>query len=260
MRRGGRNAFVYVFFGLLFFTSACNTDAKEENLTREEAIIAKTIEKGESVDSFMIEMGMYEDYIWEDGSTEYDYVFLSGTDFLERSHSRSTQKYGNEETETIGFLAEIYRDTEEVYLNMNNEGWRKANPSDYQYEMTEYEGAIDFLGNIQNMREVMIKENESEYEISYSGEDESLYEGYALPSPLIKEATSFVVTGSPEVFFRIEKEDYTIREFTTKFFYEDEAESGAEAILTVETYFDEINEVEDVVIPNEVIEEAKVNE
>ncbi|WP_350006441.1 hypothetical protein [Shouchella clausii] len=74
MRRGRRNAFVYVILGLPIFMAACNTDAKDEHLTTEEAIIAKTIEQAESVESYAIEGGILEDFLWEDGSSEYNYL------------------------------------------------------------------------------------------------------------------------------------------------------------------------------------------
>ncbi len=62
------------------------------------------------------------------------------------------------------------------------------------------------------------------------------------------------------MFLRIDKEDYTVLEFTTKFFYEDEAGSDSNSVLTVELRFDDINEIEDITIPAEVIKEAEQNE
>ncbi len=111
MRRDGRNAFVYVFFGLLIFTAACNIDAKDEHLTREEAIIAKTIEQAESVDSYIVEGGIRDEIIWEDGRSEYNLLLLSGSMIksLERSHTQITEKYGFEETESTITSGELYR-------------------------------------------------------------------------------------------------------------------------------------------------------
>lgn len=261
MRRRGRNAFVYVFFGLLIFTSACNTDAKEENLTREEAIIAKTIEQAESVESYTIEGGILEDFLWEDQSTEYNYLLVSSIKIPERTHSQVVQEYGIGETETTVFTSELYRNTKDVYINLDNKGWKKSEePNDFEYDYTGYEAPIMFLEQVENVDELTVEETENEYEIRYSEPHESFYDIYGPPSEASKNGTVFVETGSPEVFLVIDKANYTIREFTTKFFYEDEAGSDSKSVLTLELRFDDINEVEDFEIPDEVIEEAKQNE
>ncbi|MFP7335074.1 DUF6612 family protein [Shouchella clausii] len=117
-----------------------------------------------------------------------------------------------------------------------------------------------FLEQLENVDELMVEETENEYEIRYSEPDESLYDIYGPPSDAVKNGTVFVETGSPEVFLVIDKANYTIREFTTKFFYEDEAGSDSKSVLTLELRFDDINEVEDFEIPDEVIEEAEANE
>ncbi|MFB4258002.1 DUF6612 family protein [Shouchella clausii] len=261
MRRDGRHAFVYVFFVLLIFTSACNTDAKEEDLTREEAIIAKTIEQAESVESYAIEGGILEDFLWEDGGSEYNYLLLSSIKIPERTHSQVVQEYGIGKTETTVFSSELYRNTKDVYINLDNEGWEKSEESnDFEYDYTGYEGAIIFLEQLENVDELTIEETENEYEIYYSEPDESLYDIYGPPSDAVKNGTVFVETGSPEVFLVIDKANYTIREFTTTFFYEDEAGSESESTATMELRFDKINEIEDFEIPDEVIEEAEANE
>ncbi|WYQ41998.1 DUF6612 family protein [Bacillus sp. FSL W7-1321] len=261
MRRGGRNAFVYVFFGLLFFTSACNTDAKEEHLTTEEAIIAKTIEQAESVESYAIEGGILEDFLWEDGSSEYNYLLLSSNKIPELTHSQVVQEYGIGEFETTVFTSELYQNAKERYINLDDKGWKKSeDPKDIEYDYTEYEAPIMFLEQLENVDELMVEETEAEYEIRYSEPNETLYDIYEPPSEASKKGTVFVETGSPEVFLVIDKADYTVREFTTTFFYEDEAGSDSEGTATLELRFDDINEVEDFEIPDEVIEEAEANE
>ncbi|GIN09790.1 hypothetical protein J1TS1_39350 [Shouchella clausii] len=261
MRRGGRNAFVYVFFGLLTFTSACNTDAKEEHLTTEETIIAKTIEQAESVESYAIEGGLLEDFLWEDGSSEYNYLLLSSIEIPERTYSQVVQEYGIGEFETTVFTSELYQNAKERYINLDDKGWKKSDdPKDIEYDYTGYEAPIMFLKQLENVDELTVEETENEYEIRYSEPDASLYDIYGPPSDAVKNGTVFVETGSPEVFLVIDKADYTVREFTTTFFYEDEAGSDSEGTATMEMRFDDINEVEDFEIPDEVIEEAEANE
>ncbi|PAF25973.1 hypothetical protein CHH61_10860 [Shouchella clausii] len=263
MRRGGRHAFVYVLFGLLFFTAACNTDAKEENLTREEAIIMKTIEQADSVDSYTVEGGLLEDFVWGDGSTEYNHLLgtVSRIESLQLAYRQYRQEYSNGQTETTVFTGQIYQNEDDVYINVDDEGWKtRSEPDRFEYEYTDYEAAITFLERVENMEEVRIEETENEYEIRYSEPQESLYDIYGPPSEASKNRTVFVENGSPEVFLIINKSDYTVREFTTKFFYEDEAGSDSKGVLTLELRFDDINEVEDFEIPDEVIEEAEANE
>lgn len=186
---------------------------------------------------------------------------LSSIKIPERTHSQVVQEYGIGETETTVFTSELYRNTKDVYINLDNEGWKKSEePNDFEYDYTGYEGAIIFLEQLGNVDELMVEETVNEYEVRYSEPDESLYDIYGPPSDAVKNGTVFVETGSPEVFLVIDKADYTVREFTTKFFYEDEAGSDSEGTATMEMRFDDINEVEDFEIPDEVIEEAEANE
>ncbi|MDO7283891.1 hypothetical protein Q5W88_12260 [Shouchella clausii] len=264
MRRRGRHAFVYVFFGLLTFTSACDTDAKED-LTKEEAIIAKTIEQAESVDSYTVEGGVLEDFIWEDGSTEYNYLLgtVSRIESLQLAYNQYRQEYSTGEIKTTVFTGQIYQNEDDVYINVDDEGWKaRSDPDRFEYEYTDYEAAITFLEHVENIEEMRIEETETEYEISYAEPDEFLYRLNEPPSEATKDGITFEENGSPEVFLRINKGDYTVQEFTTKFFYEDKNGGTAKGITTLESLFADINkiEAEDLEIPEEVIEEAEANE
>lgn len=123
----------------------CSLSAKEEHLTREEAIIAKTIKQAESVESYAIKVGILDDIAWGDGTIKYTYYMISGTEALEsrRGHFEIVEVEGNEETETTVFNKEIYESGDEIYVNVDHEGWKiPSDPESYEYEETEYEGAI----------------------------------------------------------------------------------------------------------------------
>ncbi|MCZ1182593.1 DUF6612 family protein [Shouchella clausii] len=262
MKKGSRLVSGYAFLGLLIFMTACSLRAEDKHLTREEAVIAKTIKQAESVDSYAIEVGILDDIAWGDGTKKYTYSMISGTEALEsrRGYSEIVEVEGNEETETTVFNKEIYESEDEIYVNVDHEGWKiPSDPESYEYEETEYEGAIRFLENIENVEDIIIEENEKTFEITFPEMAEVLYEFYAQVLSVM-ESDAFVETGVPEAFIKIDKEDYSVREFTTKFFYDARTGSTSERVVTIEFRFDDINEIEDIKIPDEVIEEAEANE
>ncbi|GIN12666.1 hypothetical protein J26TS2_25330 [Shouchella clausii] len=263
MRRGRRNAFVYVILGLLCFTAACSMSTEDEDKTREEAIIAQAIEQAELVNSYEIEGGVFNDITWEDGRMEYTYYLFSAFETSEpqRTHAHLEEKQGNGDTEITLNTEEIYEKGEDIYVNSDGEGWKKtSNSANYEYEMTEHEVAIRLLDRIENLEGVNVEKTDETYDFSYYEADETIYDIYKPTSSETVKGTTFVETGSPEVFLAIDETDYTVREYTIKFFYEDQAGGKAENVLTVEYRFDNINEIEDIEIPAEVIKEAEQNE
>lgn len=259
MKKGSWRVSGYASFGLLFFIAACSLSAEDEHLTREEAVITKTIDRAESVNSYKVEGGVFDDIVWRDGEKEYTHSLLSGVATFDpqRGHYHLVEVQGINDTETTVFTDEIYENVDDIYVNYDHEGWGKADG--YEYGETEYKAAINLLGGIENMEEITIEETENVYEVSYSALDKVLYDLYE-PALSVIEDSIFVETREPEVFLRINKADYTVREFTTKFFYEGETESEAERVVKIEFRFDDINEIKNIKIPDEVIEEAEQNE
>lgn len=253
----------YVSLGLLFFTAACSMSTEDEDKKREEAIIAQAIEQAELVNSYEIEGGVFNDITWEDGRMEYTYYLFSAIETSEpqRTHAHLEEKQGNGDTEIILSTEEIYEKGEDIYVNSDGKGWEKtSNSANYEYEMTEHEVAIRLLDRIENMEGVNVEKTDETYEFSYYEADKTIYDIYKPTSSETVKGTTFVETGSPEVSLAIDQTDYTIREYTIKFFYEDEAGSSAESVLTIEYHFDNINEIEDIEIPDEVIKEAEKSE
>ncbi|WYS06091.1 hypothetical protein MKZ27_18990 [Bacillus sp. FSL R5-0394] len=72
---------------------------------------------------------------------------------------------------------------------------------------------IQLLKEIKNTEEIIIEENEKTFEITFP----EMVEFYAQVLSVM-ESDAFVGTGVPEAFIKIDKEDYSVREFTTNFF------------------------------------------
>lgn len=110
------------------------------------------------------------------------------------------------------FTDEIYEDEDAVYVNFNQEGWIKSE-SYNNYNETGFEAMIQLLKEIKNTEEIIIEENEKTFEITFP----EMVEFYAQVLSVM-ESDAFVGTGVPEAFIKIDKEDYSVREFTTNFF------------------------------------------
>lgn len=260
MRRGGGHAFVYVFWGLPIFMAACSMNAEDEDLSKVEAVIAQIIERAEMVNSYALEFEVRDDIAWGDGDISYTHSMLSGLSFSnpQRGYYQMTEVEGNGETETTVFTDEIYEDEDAVYVNLNQEGWIKSE-SYNDYSETGFEAIIQLLKDIENMEEIIIEETEEAFEISFPEMAEVLYDFYAQVLS-VKENDTFVEAGEPEALIKIDKENYSVREFTTKFFYDARTGSTSERVVTIEFRFDDINEIEEITIPAEVIKEAEQNE
>ncbi|AST96064.1 DUF6612 family protein [Shouchella clausii] len=260
MKKGNRMVLSHVFLGMLVFLPACSMSAEDEDLSKVEAVIAQVIKRAEMVNSYALEFEVRDDIAWGDGDISYTHSMLSGLSFSnpQRGYYQMTEVEGNGETETTVFTDEIYEDEDAVYVNFNQEGWIKSE-SYNNYSETGFEAMIQLLKEIKNMEEIIIEETEEAFEVSFPDMAEVLYEFYD-PAISIMEGDAFVETGVPEAFIKIDKEDYSVREFTTKFFYDARTGSSSERVVTIEYRFDDINEIRDIKIPDEVIEEAEANE
>lgn len=214
MRRGGQNAFVYVFWGVPIFMAACGMSAEDEDLSKVEAVIAQVIKRAEMVNSYALEFEVRDDIAWGDGDISYTHSMLSGLSFSnpQRGYYQMTEVEGNGETETTVFTDEIYEDEDAAYVNFNQEGWIKSE-SYNNYNETGFEAMIQLLKEIKNTEEIIIEENEKTFEITFP----EMVEFYAQVLSVM-ESDAFVGTGVPEAFIKIDKEDYSVREFTTNFF------------------------------------------
>lgn len=178
---------------------------------------------------------------------------MSKSDIVINEQSLDTYGTINESASSESLTQKYYSVDDKAYLNLNDQGWMDISSQQealFQSTGTTYPNLIPIVKAISNIGE--LTENEAEYVYTFQGINADLYSSFESPYSLNFGSLSPEEV-EQKVMVSIDKETLLIKEVTNKL---SGVQDGHNLMMTIHHIYKNMNEMNDISIPQEIIDSA----
>ncbi len=235
--------------GFIFIIAACNSD---QSLSKEEVIqeMKQQIDKVESYQT-----GATISVVLTDVSSENIIESDEGViqaDVIETTFESTGESIDNFESK------KHYATNEAIYIQMNDEPWKEGSDQDILFNdsFSFYEEVAQILIDLEDEKDLQMEIKEDTYTFTFTGKSASIYEAFEDPYFLsLTGATPNEMEQDMTII--VDRETFYLKQVKNSFTVEKE---GVELVISIDQTYEKVNDIDDIGIPNDVIEEASKQE
>lgn len=235
---------LYTFLSLLFIfiLTACGKASKED-------VIEHVQEKIDLVETYNTE-------------AEMDITITDPSDTIIEESSASSNIHLNEKTvESSGKMTEdeqtthYYSTEEATYAQIGDGPWedKTAQAENFKHLESSYANVAQVIIDLKNEEGFEMEEQDEKYLFTFSGKSEAVFQAFEQPYSLTLEGAA-PKDVTQDVQMTVDRESYVMEDVQYNLFVEIE---GHALEMIVHQTFGQINDIDDIEIPQEVIQEAE---
>lgn len=178
---------------------------------------------------------------------------MSKSDIVINEQTLDTYGTINESAAGESLTQEYYSVDDKAYLNLNDQGWMDMSNQQealFQSTGTTYPNLVPIVEVISNIGE--LTENEDEYVYTFQGINADLYSSFESPYSLNFGSLSPEEV-EQKVMVSIDKETLLIQDVTNEL---SGVQDGHDLVMTIHHTYKNMNEMNDISIPQEIIDSA----
>lgn len=168
---------------------------------------------------------------------------------------------------TLESTGEMIQDTEKItyysteeatYAQENDFGWEDmtAYEDDFKHTETNYESVAKIISDLKDEEDVEMEEEDGKFVFSFTGKNSNVFKALEKPYTLTLPGVD-TEDVEHDLTITVDSETYYIEQLTNKM---SATLDGEKAEILIDHTYDQINEIDDIVIPQEVIDEAEALE